>query len=163
MVDVADLLFGLESQVYGELGVPAVFVAEGTAGEIALTVIDDTRRKIEMAGPSVEVSGVGPGAYVRVQELIANGIMREDYKGAMLTFNGRSWTVRKHEFHGSPKGEDFGEVRLFLMEAAAAPSPAMFYYLVDADGAYIVDGQSFLGTPAARTAPEPVVLVCGPH
>jgi hypothetical protein len=112
-IDYSELLF---DPVYAEIGVPAVFVAAGTAGEIALTVIDDTRAKSLLAG-SAEVRSVGPGAYARVYELAEHGIAREDYVDATLTFNGRSWTVRSYEMRGSPNGEDLGEVRLFLKAA----------------------------------------------
>lgn len=104
----------LYDPVYAELGVPATLTA-GTAGEIALTVIDDTRPKTSTSG-TVEVRSVGPGAYVRIPELAGNGIARDDYLDAVLSFNGRSWMVRSYELRGSPNGEDVGEVR-FLLKA----------------------------------------------
>jgi hypothetical protein len=115
MIDYSDLLF---DPVYGELGVQATFVAAGTAGEAAITVIDDTRPKSLMAG-SLEVRSVGPGAFARIPELTSNGIARADYYGATLSFNGRVWTVRDYELRGSPNGEDLGEVRFLLKEAAS--------------------------------------------
>jgi len=39
-----------------------------------------------------------------------------NWQDAVLTFNGRSWTVRSYELRGSPNGEDQGEVR-FLLKA----------------------------------------------
>ena len=111
MADYSALLY---DPVYAEIGVPAVFVPEGTAGEISLTVIDDTRRKTQASG-GVEVHSVGPGAFARIPELMAKGIDREAYKDSVLTFNGRDWTVRSYELTGSPNGEDFGEVRFLLM------------------------------------------------
>jgi len=115
MIDYSDLLF---DPVYGELGVPATFVAAGTAGEAAITVIDDTRPKSLMAG-SAEVRSVGPGAFARIPELTSYGIARADYVDATLSFNGRVWTVRSYELRGSPNGEDLGEVRFLLKEAAS--------------------------------------------
>lgn len=110
MPDYSALLY---DPVYGELGVPAVFIADGTAGEATITVIDDTRPKTVMSG-SAEVRSVGPGAFARIPELVANGIARDDYIDAELTFNGRSWMVRSYELRGSPNGEDLGEVRFLL-------------------------------------------------
>ena len=110
MLDYGALLY---DPVYAEIGVEAQFV--NGEFEVALTVIDDTRPKSLMAG-SAEVRDVGPGAFVRIPELTANGIAREDYMHAMLTFNGRAWTVRSYELRGSPNGEDLGEVR-FLLKA----------------------------------------------
>jgi hypothetical protein len=112
-IDYSALLY---DPVYAELGVPATFIADGTVGEVALTVIDKTRRKSQTSG-AVEVHGVGPSAAARVSELIAKGITRADYKGATLIFNGRSWTVRSHDLTGSPNGEDLGEVIFSLMAA----------------------------------------------
>jgi hypothetical protein len=114
MVDYSVLLY---DPVYAELGVPATLTAVGTAGEIQLTVIDDTRSKMH-ASSGVDVRSVGPGAFARIPELTAKGIMRADYADAMLTFNSRTWTVRSYEIRGSPNGEDLGEVRFFLMATA---------------------------------------------
>ena len=109
-IDYSALLY---DPVYAEIGVECEFVS----GEIEslLTVIDDTRPKVLPAG-SVEVRSVGPGAYVRIPELEASGIARADWLDAVLSFNGRDWTVRSYELRGSPNGEDLGEVR-FLLKA----------------------------------------------
>jgi hypothetical protein len=111
-IDYSALLY---DPVYAELGVDATLIAAGTAGEVALTVIDDTRPKMT-ASSGVEVRSVGPGAFARIPELTAKGITRDDYADAALTFNGRTWTVRSYELRGSPNGEDLGEVR-FLLKA----------------------------------------------
>jgi len=108
-IDYSDLLF---DPVYAELGVPAVLSA-GTAGEVEITVIDDTRPKSNTSGV-VEVRSAGPGAFARYYEITAKGITRDDFDGAMLTFNGGMWEVRSHELRGSPNGESWGEVRFLL-------------------------------------------------
>ena len=110
MIDYSALLY---DPVYGELGVAATMDA-GTGGVIDLTVIDDTRRAMH-ASNGVEVRSVEPAAFARIPELDAKGISRPDYRGAVLTFNGRTWTVRSYELRGSPNGEQFGEVRFLLM------------------------------------------------
>lgn len=107
MIDYGELLY---NPVYAEIGVVATF------NTIPITVIDDTRAKSQPAG-SAEVRGVGPGAYVRIPELTENGITRDFWLDATLTFNGRSWLVRSYELLGSPNGEDLGQVRFFLKEA----------------------------------------------
>lgn len=102
----------LYDPVYAALGVPA------TLNGIDVTVIDDTRAKTQTTGtPSgnIDIRSVGPGAFARIPELIAKGIARADYKDSVLTFNGRTWTVRSYELTGSPNGEDLGEVRFLLM------------------------------------------------
>jgi hypothetical protein len=89
------------------------------ASSLSLTVIDDTRPvSLGMVGSAVEVRGVGPGAFARIPELAGNGITRDDYLDAVLTFNGRSWVVRSYELMGSPNGEDQGEVRFLLKETS---------------------------------------------
>jgi hypothetical protein len=116
-LDYSALLF---DPVYAELGVPAAFTAAGGA-EAAITVIDDTRPKalpVASSGQAAEVRSVGPGAFARIPELTGNGIARADYMDAALAFNGRTWTVRSYELRGSPNGEDLGEVRFLLKEAA---------------------------------------------
>jgi hypothetical protein len=103
--------------VYNEIGVPATMTA--AAGDVSLTVIDDTRPKVmATVGSPLEVRGTGPGAFARIPELAGNGIARDDYLDAVLTFNGRSWVVRSYELMGSPNGEDLGEVRFLLKETS---------------------------------------------
>lgn len=111
MIDYSALLY---DPVYAELGVPAVLTAAGTAGDVALTVIDDTKPKRQASGSGVEVSSVAPGAFVRMPELTEKGLVPDEFHGAVLTFNGRSWQVRNHEMSGNPNGEDFGQVRFLL-------------------------------------------------
>jgi hypothetical protein len=105
----------LYDPVYAEIGVPAVI------GTVEITVIDDTRPKVmpvNSGGQSSEVRSVGPGAFARIYELTSKGITRDVWLDAPITFNGRSWIVRSWELRGSPMGEDLGEVRFLLKEAA---------------------------------------------
>jgi hypothetical protein len=111
MLDYSALLY---DPVYAEIGVAAQFTSG--ALQTALTVIDDTRPKVAPAGLTADVRGMGPGAFVRIPELEENGISRDDWMDAVLSFNGRSWVVRSYELRGSPAGEDLGEVR-FLLKA----------------------------------------------
>lgn len=111
MLDYSALLY---DPVYAGIGVPATFTT--SLLEVSLTVIDDTRPKLLPAGANADVRGMGPGAFVRIPELEENGIARDDWMNASLSFNGRSWVVRSYELLGSPNGEDSGEVR-FLLKA----------------------------------------------
>lgn len=108
MVDYSALLF---DPVYQELGVPAMLTT--TMGVAEIIVIDDTRPKSNVAG-QLETRSVGPGAFVRMPDLIAAGVDRSEYVGSVLSFNGRMWLIRSYELRGSPNGEDLGEVRFFL-------------------------------------------------
>lgn len=110
----------LYDPVYAEIGVPAVMTVTGADTGTDITVIDDTRPKtLPMApGSGAEVRTVSPGAFARIPELAGKGIERANYDQAVLAFNGRTWSVRSWEVRGSPMGEDLGEVRFLLQEAA---------------------------------------------
>ena len=112
MIDYSALLY---DPIYAELGVEATLTV-GVASPVALTVIDETRSKTRTES-GVETSSVGPGAFVRIPELVAKGVTRDQWIGAVLTFNGRNWIVREAPVQGSPNGEDLGEVRFLLKEA----------------------------------------------
>jgi hypothetical protein len=113
-LDYAALMY---DPIYQTLGVPATLTQGVT--EISLTVVDNTKPvTIAVVGAPGEVRSVGPGAYARVQELAAQGFTRAQYIDATLAFNGRTWVVRSYEFTGNPNGEDMGEVRFLLKEAA---------------------------------------------
>lgn len=105
-LDTSALLY---DPVYAVIGVPA------TLDAIAITVIDDTKPVSNPAGTG-EVRSVGPGAFARIPELNAKGIVRDAYIDATLYFNGRAWIVRSYELIGDPNGEEAGEVR-FLLKA----------------------------------------------
>jgi len=109
MIDYSTQLY---DPVYAEIGVPATFINGEIEAEI--TVIDDTRPKQLPAGSSIDVGGMGPGAFARIPELAASGITQDDWRDASLTFNGRDWIVRSYELRGSPNGMDAGEVRFML-------------------------------------------------
>jgi hypothetical protein len=111
MIDYSALLY---DPIYAELGVDATLTT--ATAEVTLTVIDETRPKTRTEG-GVETSSVGPGAFVRIPELVAKGIARSEWIGATLAFNGRTWIVREAPVQGSPNGEDLGEVRFLLKEA----------------------------------------------
>ena len=113
MIDYSALLY---DPVYAGIGVPATFTAG--ALQVSLTVIDDTRPMQPPTPVGVEVRSMGPGAFARIPELQANGIARDNWQDAVLSFNGRTWTVRSYELRGSPNGEDFGEVRFLLKDAS---------------------------------------------
>jgi hypothetical protein len=116
-LDYSALLF---DPVYAELGVPATLTV-GAAAAVDITVIDDTKPKtVPVSGgtQTAEVRGVGPAAFARVYELAGKGITRADYADAEIAFNGRTWIARSWELRGSPMGEDWGEVRFLLKEAA---------------------------------------------
>jgi len=112
MIDYSALLY---DPIHAVLGVPATLTVGAT--EVALSVIDDIKPKVE-ASSGVQTRGVEPGAFARVPELNARGIAVDDCIGAVLAFNGRSWTVRNFDLIGNPNGEDAGEVRFLLKEAA---------------------------------------------
>ena len=102
-------------RIYAVLGVPAVLTRNLSDGGTAeLTVIDKTAG-IE-TGDGVTVSSVKPGAAVRIAELSAAGLVREDLHGAAIAFNGGSWEIKSSVPRPSPAGEAAGELYLILSE-----------------------------------------------
>jgi len=113
----------LYDPLYDAFGVEAVF-SSPLVSEIVLTVIDDTKAsKVDgdefqfRSREALQVRSVDPGAFVRIQELISQGIEKKHYYGATLEFNGKKWIVRNYVPIGNPNGEDMGELR-FLLTAA---------------------------------------------
>lgn len=102
--------------IYGQIGVDAHLISQSSAAEADLTVIDKTAG-IEVLDGAVLT--VRPVAFVRMAELTANGLTRDDLNGASLTFNGKSWLVKLHQPHPSPAGEGNGEIKLILSESDA--------------------------------------------
>jgi hypothetical protein len=113
-IDVAGILYGPTSPVFGALAVDATFVKG--AINATIRVIDDTQRWIELEG-TAEVQTIAPGAFARKVELDGAGITRDDYVDAMLTFNGQAWRITSFEMVGSPQGENAGEVRFILAQS----------------------------------------------
>jgi hypothetical protein len=113
LMDFAALLY---DPIYARLGVPAVLDL-GTDGNIDLTVIDKTSG-VEI-GDGVIISTIAPAADVRMTELTANNLTRQDVNGAALTFNGKTWEVKSHVMRPGPGGEDQGEMRFILSDPNA--------------------------------------------
>ena len=113
MIDYSALLY---DPIFAVLGVPATLTVGAT--EVALTVVDDLKPKVEASG-GLQTRGVEPGAFARMPELVAKGVVIDDCIWSQwLAFNGRSWTVRNFDLTGNPNGENAGEVRFLLKELA---------------------------------------------
>jgi hypothetical protein len=111
-IDVAGMLFGMQSPVYADLAVDATLQA-ATGPAHALRVIDDTRRTTDVEG-NASVQTVLPGAFARMVELAAAGLIADDCVDGLITFNGATWQITSFEMRGSPQGENAGEVRFIL-------------------------------------------------
>ena len=113
MIDYASLLYG---PAFDVLGVPATLTLDVSDAEpVTLTVLDKTAG-VEV-GDKITVSTILPAAMVRVSELTAAGVSASDLRGATITFNGKSWSIMRHEYRPSPNGEADGEL-LLILEAA---------------------------------------------
>lgn len=105
----------LYNPIYAAIGVPCTMTIAGVAYEVR--VLDKTAGVA--VGTNTEVQTVEPAAVVRAPELSDKGIPSvAALKGAILEFNGRRWRVRNWQPKPSPRGEDDGEVYLFLSGAA---------------------------------------------
>ena len=92
--------------IYSVLGQPATLTLDDTGStEHELTVIDHTEG-VEVAD-DVSVFSIRPVADIRISEMEAKGIDREELDGSTLVFDSKTWTVRTHALK-------HGEVRLIL-------------------------------------------------
>lgn len=98
--------------VYDAFGVAASLEASGT---VMITVIDDTQSVALDTNTGLQFAAAKPAARVRLSELAANGIVREDLKDATITFNGNSWTITATQPKPLPDGP--GELYLILSPA----------------------------------------------
>jgi len=109
-MDYAALLI---DPIYGVLGVDAVLTLGDTAEtEVAVTVIDKTAG-VEV-GDSVQTGTLLPGANVRVSDLTAASLTRDDLDGAIIAFNGNTWRIASHHPKPVPTGEAQGEITMIL-------------------------------------------------
>jgi len=101
---------------YLVLGKTATLTPVTTDVPIAVTVIP-VPVQTEITESGVTVSSVRSAADVRVSELAALNISREDdLDQAEITFNGKTWTILATLPRPTPDGESAGEIRLILSE-----------------------------------------------
>jgi hypothetical protein len=109
MIDFNGLLL---DPLYDAFGVEASLEASGT---VTLTVIDDTQGVILDTNTGLQFAAAKPAARVRMSELAANNIAREDLKDAAISFNGGDWTIVATQ----PKPTSSGASELYLILQAA--------------------------------------------
>jgi hypothetical protein len=110
MIDFSALLL---DPIYDELGVEASLEAAGT---VTLTVLDKTEGVIlESPNGPLQMATAKPAACVRMSELETNEILREDLKGAAITFNGNTWKIVATQPKPVPSG--VGELYLILQSS----------------------------------------------
>lgn len=99
--------------IYDGLGIPACLDA---AIPIALTIIDKTEGVvIDSTIANAHFGASKPAACVRVSELDANSIARDDLKGLTLSFGGDDWKIVSTQ--PKPKPGTKGELYLILQNA----------------------------------------------
>lgn len=110
MIDFSALLL---DPIYNELGVEAELEAGGT---VTLTVLDKTEGvMLESPNSPLQMATTKPSACVRMSELAANEIRREDLKNAAITFNGNTWRIVATQPKPVPSGA--GELYLILQSS----------------------------------------------
>lgn len=107
----------LYNPTYNLLGVSALLDVEDVTDPIALTVIDQTKGVEIPQADGIQLQAIKPVATARMVEVTDKGLSRENFKGATLTFNGKSWRISSHLMKPSPNGEADGEVYFILSEA----------------------------------------------
>lgn len=111
MIDFGALLY---DPIYAVLGVPALLTPSTDASEIPLTVIDKTEGVAIDEGNGISISTIKPAAMVRMSEITAKGMTRDDLKKGSICFNGHDWTIVATQPKPSPSGS--GELYLILQE-----------------------------------------------
>jgi hypothetical protein len=67
-------------------------------------------------GSGIDVKTIRPAAIVRMRELTALGLGREDLEDAALELHDKLWRVKASMPKPGPQGEANGELYLFLIE-----------------------------------------------
>lgn len=116
-VDIAGILYGMDSPIYAAIGVAARLIDnDGTVFD-DLSVIDETSGVEVDIGGDAAVNTIKPACFVRQVELSQRGISVSGLKGSQITFSGKTWAVENKLPRPSPSGEDTGELMLILVEA----------------------------------------------
>lgn len=103
----------LYDPIYDVLGVEAVITPDSTVGPVTVTAIDKTGC-IPIPSGGIEIETIEPAAVIRMAELLAAGITRDDLEGGTITFNGATWRIKATLPNPSPKGEADGQLLLKL-------------------------------------------------
>lgn len=102
----------LLAPIYDELGVEASI----DALDVTLTVLDKTEGvMLASANNPLQLGTTKPAACVRVSELAAKEIAREDLKDVAISFNGNDWKIVATQPKPLPSGA--GELYLILQSA----------------------------------------------
>jgi len=119
-----DYAASLYDPIYERLGVAAVIEIAGLTAPVDVTVIDKSRSHelFTAVGRDLAqrpaVRGLRAAATVRVPELTARGVSREDLRDALITFNEQTWVIKVTDSRPAPTGEAAGELLLLLTESA---------------------------------------------
>lgn len=114
-MDYQALLYNPTQLIFG---VTAVLTpAAASPGALTLSAIDKTMGITVADAREIGVETIQPAAVIRMAELLAGGLAREDLSEASLSMNGKTWRVESYRLIPSPKGEADGEAWLLLVEA----------------------------------------------
>lgn len=111
MIDFDAAMLG---PIYATLGVSATLTIVDPSDDFDLTVIDKTGG-VEV-GENVEVPTIKPCAAIRISDLTALGLSKDDLIDGTLTFNGSSWTITNVVPKPVPNGERSGEIHAYLQK-----------------------------------------------
>lgn len=106
----------LYAPVYDAFGVE-VELACLFGAKYKLTAIDKTAG-IEVGASSVDVGTIRPALAIRASELNDLGLRPHDLEEAIVTMNGKEWTIKTTLMRPSPNGEKDGEIYAILMDSS---------------------------------------------
>lgn len=105
----------LLNPIYDALGVE-IELACLFGAKYKLTAIDKTSG-IEVGSSSVDVGTIRPALAIRASELNDLGLRPHDLEEAIVSMNGKEWTIKTTLIRPSPNGELDGEIYAILMDA----------------------------------------------
>jgi hypothetical protein len=103
------------SPVYATWGVDAT-LCPALGGPVTVRVLDRTSGVEVASASNTEILTIRPAALVRVSELEASGVQRDELRKAELAMNGKTWRIEASLPKPTPNGESDGELMLILIE-----------------------------------------------
>jgi hypothetical protein len=112
MIPFASMLYGAS---YLTMGTDAELILADYGKPVAIRAIDKTGGVTVDEGKT-GLSTIKPAAVVRMADLTAAGIKRNELRKASLSMNGKTFRIESTLPRPSPAGEADGELYLFLIE-----------------------------------------------
>lgn len=101
---------------YEILGTSAALTPGSGGAAKTVTAIDKTSGLEVNDASQPGLLTVKPAAMIRMSDLTANGLTRDDLDDGTIVLDGKTWRIKSHLLKPGPEGELRGEVVLFLLD-----------------------------------------------